>query len=148
MDIQYIPKTFWHALSIAVLIVTIGLTYIAYRSSSVSIELADAKINLTKEVTTSTIALSEALEEAKRAKADAEKKYDEVVNINENLRTTIAELREQPITDAQVRERLDTIKVPEIEQKLSFETFDSRVDTVQQSLKNIDEINKQYQMLK
>jgi len=46
MDISNIPKTFWHSVSIAILVATIGLTIIAYRSASVSIEIANTKINL------------------------------------------------------------------------------------------------------
>ena len=46
MDISNIPKTFWHSLSIAILIATIGLTIISYKSDSVSIEIASTKISL------------------------------------------------------------------------------------------------------
>lgn len=46
MDTANIPKTFWYALSFCMTVATLGLVYIAYRSTSVSIEIADAKINL------------------------------------------------------------------------------------------------------
>jgi len=46
VDISNIPKTFWHSLSIAILIATIGLTIISYKSDSVSIEIASTKISL------------------------------------------------------------------------------------------------------
>lgn len=46
MDLTPIPKTFWHALSAAILVVSIGLIVIAYRSQSVTIEFANTKIAL------------------------------------------------------------------------------------------------------
>jgi len=46
MDAANIPKSFWYALSFCMIVATLGLVYIAYRSTSVSIEIADAKINL------------------------------------------------------------------------------------------------------
>jgi hypothetical protein len=46
MDLSSIPRTFWHAASIAILVVTCGLVVIAYRSTSVSIEIAHTKIDL------------------------------------------------------------------------------------------------------
>jgi hypothetical protein len=52
MKTLQIPKSFWHALSFCMVVATVGLVYIAYRLSSVSIEIADAKINLSAAPTT------------------------------------------------------------------------------------------------
>ena len=46
MDISSIPKFFWYCCGFAILVATFGLTYIAYRSSEVSIEIANTKIQL------------------------------------------------------------------------------------------------------
>jgi hypothetical protein len=46
MDLSPIPKTFWHALSAAILVVSIGLIVIAYRSQTVTIEFANTTIAL------------------------------------------------------------------------------------------------------
>ena len=51
MDISNIPKTFWHALSVAVLALTFGLVAIAWRSQSVTIEIANTKVALSKAIT-------------------------------------------------------------------------------------------------
>jgi len=53
MEISSIPKTFWHALSFCMVIATLGILYIAYQSSSVSIEIANAKITLSSALATS-----------------------------------------------------------------------------------------------
>ena len=41
-----IPAVFWYSASLCILIATTGLTYIAYLSTSISIEIADTKITL------------------------------------------------------------------------------------------------------
>lgn len=48
MDLTHIPKSFWHALSISIVALTFGFLIIAYRSSTISIEVANTKIALTK----------------------------------------------------------------------------------------------------
>ncbi len=52
MDTSNIPSTFWHALSFCMIVATIGFVYIAYRSTSVSIEIADTKITLNSALST------------------------------------------------------------------------------------------------
>ncbi|MBU4320888.1 MAG: hypothetical protein KJ739_07360 [Nitrospinae bacterium] len=51
MDISHIPRSFWHALSFCMVVATIGLLIIAYKSSSVSIEIANTKIELSSVIT-------------------------------------------------------------------------------------------------
>ncbi len=48
MDIVNIPKSFWHAVSISLVSLTFGFLFIAYRSSTISIEIANTKIALTQ----------------------------------------------------------------------------------------------------
>ena len=95
MEIHHIPKTFWHSLSISVLIISSGLTYVAYNSSKVTIELANAKVTFNSEVTASTIALNSALNNAKLIKNDTVKKYDEVLARNVLLKQQIENLKQQ-----------------------------------------------------
>lgn len=59
MDISNIPKFFWYAVSLSILIATSGLTYVAYRSTSVSIEIEGAKIILTSVINEAKIATHE-----------------------------------------------------------------------------------------
>lgn len=50
MDMAAIPRSFWHALSFCMVAATLGLLYIAQSSSSVSIEIANAKIELSSAI--------------------------------------------------------------------------------------------------
>lgn len=50
MDMANIPRSFWHALSFCMVAATLGLLYIAQSSSSVSIEIANAKIELSSAI--------------------------------------------------------------------------------------------------
>lgn len=59
MDISQIPRTFWHAISLAILLLTIGFLVIAYKSTSISIQIANTKI-----------ALSQAAAQVKEASAE------------------------------------------------------------------------------
>lgn len=153
MDIQHIPKTFWHALSIAVLVVSAGLTYIAYRSSTVSIELANAKINLSSEVASSTIALRSALDEAKDAKADAEKKYDELLRQHEHLQERLKQIKSASDLEESVKlsfDRLvencpDCINLQPLPKSLPMTNFDKNIDKAQLSLERLEALNKQIQ---
>jgi hypothetical protein len=48
MEISNIPKVFWYSLSISILALTFGLLFIDYRSTSISIEVANTKIALSQ----------------------------------------------------------------------------------------------------
>ncbi|MCG7865842.1 MAG: hypothetical protein JAY74_05640 [Candidatus Thiodiazotropha taylori] len=153
MDIQHIPRTFWHALSIAVIVVSSGLTYIAYRSSNVSIELANAKINLSSEVASSTIALNAALDEAKKAKTEAESKYTKLLEKHEALKEQLASIEEKAKTDSALKMSLEKIKdncpdctrLNPITERLEFNTFDTNIIKAEKSLSRLEAINKQIQ---
>ncbi|MFC1891590.1 hypothetical protein ACFLZT_04290 [Thermodesulfobacteriota bacterium] len=156
MDIQHIPKTFWHALSLAILIATVGLTYVAYRSSTVSIELANAKINLSSEVASSAIALNTAIEEVKKAKPETGMKYENIgIKRNlENEQPTNIEKKEE--TDNSIKSSSDQVKrlsskgknTTSLPPKLTFENFDKNIISAQESLDKLESINKQIQQLK
>ncbi|TBW08562.1 hypothetical protein E0E52_08675 [Azotobacter chroococcum] len=78
MDTSNIPKTFWHALSICMMAATFGIIFIAYRSSTVSIEIANAKINL-----------SSALATVKDIKGDLEAENERLKKVNEELQAKL-----------------------------------------------------------
>jgi DNA repair exonuclease SbcCD ATPase subunit len=152
MDLQYIPKTFWHALSAAVLIVSTGLTYIAYQSSTISIELANAKINLSSEVTSSRLALNDALDEAQKAKEDAQARYEELYKQHQLLQRQLKSLEQKAQTNQSLRSSLDHYKkiYPSLYQqkplpKLEFKKFDDKVLNVQRSLKSLERLNREIQ---
>ncbi|HQT27183.1 MAG TPA: hypothetical protein PLK99_11425 [Burkholderiales bacterium] len=80
METSNIPGTFWHAPSICMIVATLGLVFIAYRSSSVSIEIADAKISL-----------NSALSTAKDIRSDLEKENESLKAANQALKAKLAE---------------------------------------------------------
>ncbi|VAX00011.1 hypothetical protein MNBD_GAMMA19-395 [hydrothermal vent metagenome] len=85
MDIAHIPKSFWRSLSFCMVVATIGVLYIAYKSSSVSIEIADAKISLSSAISTT-----------KEIKSNLEKENERLKKVNaeitEELRRTSVEV--------------------------------------------------------
>ncbi|WP_028469632.1 hypothetical protein [Neptunomonas japonica] len=50
MDMASVPRSFWHALSFCMVAATLGLLFIAQSSSNVSIEIANAKIELSSAI--------------------------------------------------------------------------------------------------
>lgn len=44
MNLESIPKTFWHSVSICLLIVTCGLTYVAYKSENFTLQYNEMKL--------------------------------------------------------------------------------------------------------
>ena len=81
MDTSNIPKTFWHSLSVAVLACTAMLLVIAYRSTDVSIRIANAKIDLKRgvaEVERLNKDLEAENERLKAAQDRLEQKYQEI----------------------------------------------------------------------
>ncbi|MBI2514490.1 MAG: hypothetical protein HYV96_21150 [Opitutae bacterium] len=78
MNLEHIPKTFWHALSLSIVLLTIGFITITYRSGSFTLKYADLEFqtNAAKELIfdakeTLTAALAES--EHDREKLGAEK---------------------------------------------------------------------------
>ncbi len=156
MELQYIPRTFWHSLSLSVLIVSTGLTLIAYKSSTVSIELANAKINLSSEVSTSTQALGEALVEAKSAKLDAESKYLLLLGQADSLKAQLKKFGEQSgeagadptrIYDQFIADCPDCFKWKALPQALPFSTFDQNIEKAESSLKKLKALQNGIQPL-
>ncbi|HIJ79222.1 MAG: hypothetical protein OEY01_09415 [Desulfobulbaceae bacterium] len=151
MDIQQIPKTFWHSLSIALLVVSTGLTYVAYKSSTVSIEFANAKINFSSEIASSTIALNTALEEAQKAKTDTETKYAQLQEQHNLLKTQLANFEMKAGTNPALKSGLEQFKIlhPEfgttstLPPKLTFEKFDLNVARAQKSLERLESLKNQ-----
>ncbi len=48
MELSNIPKSFWNSLSVCILILTISFVAIAWRSTSLTIEIANTKIGLSQ----------------------------------------------------------------------------------------------------
>jgi len=82
MEASQIPRTFWHTLSVAILASTVVLLYIALRSTNISIEIANTKINLNRAISETGI-LNEELKEQNEAflaaKEELQQRYNEMV---------------------------------------------------------------------
>lgn len=136
MDISTIPKTFWHALSLSVLITTGGLVFIAYQSSTVSIEIASAKIQLSSAITeTKDIKSDLAAENEKLRRAAEELKtkvqlLEELVSSGPTPSITAETIRKLKPSDVDILERPASSISPE-----RFKEFDSRIEQAQQYLK-------------
>jgi chromosome segregation ATPase len=79
IELNQIPRTFWNSVSFAVVALTIGLLVFGYRSTSISIEIANTKIGLSQAVTETERINSELQERADalaRAKAELEAEVD------------------------------------------------------------------------
>lgn len=154
MDIQYIPKSFWHSLSVAVLTATFGLTYIAYKSNSISIEIENAKILLKKEVSSSSIEIKKSLEKVKKAKAEVEKKYEKLVYEHNSLKKNFStiplttyfnknSINPPYINDLKLNKPVEfnstLIKKP----KISFENVDMNINNIENSIVNLEKISNQ-----
>ena len=81
MDIAHIPRSFWHSLSFCMVVATVGILYVAYTSSTVSIEIANAKIEL-----------SSAISKAKDIKSDLKIENTRLIDANENLKEKLKAL--------------------------------------------------------
>ena len=128
MDISNIPKTFWHSISIAILIATIGLTIISYKSASVSIEIASTKISLL-----SAIEKTEKLNESLRHNnAKLKNEYMEIINIinsfekqNKNIEKDLSQKQSDELESYNIQ-NLSKIKRYDLDRDfISDERFDN-----------------------
>ena len=107
MDISNIPKSFWYALSFCMVAATLGILFIAYKSSSVSIEIANAKIKLSS-------AIEKTKEVRNRLQIENEKLQQTNADLQEILKITkLSNLDkgiELPITIEEIK-KLETTKV-------------------------------------
>lgn len=146
MDLAAIPRSFWHALSASVLIATCGLVFIAYQSSTVSVEIANAKIQL-----------SSAITDTQGIKSDLERENERLRRASEVLQARIAELeqtgqessgtgdnetgngsvpRVEPEPELAVRPpKAELPQLPEYIPQERFREFDMKIQQAQQYLK-------------
>lgn len=84
MDISNIPKPFWYSVSFCIVFLTISFVVIAWKSTSLTIEIANAKVSLSQAATHTEIA-------NKQLMNVAEELYEERAQL-ESLREEILEL--------------------------------------------------------
>jgi|GEM_PF-1660243 len=143
MDISSIPRSFWHAVSASLLIVTVGLTVATYKSRSLSIEIANARITVSN-AAGETDQIRQELEQKSR---ELEEKARELNELNAALEQKVEDLRNQ-LAEASAPEatavlepakftlpddaknRLERLSIRED----AFRGYDERLEDVRQSL--------------
>lgn len=137
MDTSNIPKAFWYSLSLCMVIATLGLLYIAYQSSSVSIEIANAKIEL-----------SSALSTTKEIKSELERENERLKQANQLLQARFTEWATKGKQTADANGGGESTKAPqakplEIEKPIvrssiikpeTFEKLDRKIEQAQQGI--------------
>lgn len=140
MEVSGIPKFFWISLSLCMLIATCGIVFIAYRSSSVSIEIANAKINLNAALNTTKYArndLEEELAQVKKIATDIKSK----INL---LRTLSRPNQPNDVTiENDALQGTDDIKNAQKQTEDLLKNFDiSITDKSSQVSNNLEELDK------
>ncbi len=134
MDISNIPKTFWHALSLSVVLLTGGFLVLAYQSASVSIEMANTKITL-----------YQAAEEAKAISNEIEREYEQLEELQNQIQNIMSSLRENrslqiESDETRVLQReleLQGQMLAEPRTRRNIEELNSRIQSVQESLQKV-----------
>lgn len=125
MDISNIPKTFWHSLSLSIVLLTLGFLFMAYKSASVSIETANMKITL-----------HQAFEEAKMISNEIVREYEQLENFRNQLQSTLSRFQES--TTLQENREQASVLQEQIQ-------VQSRMLAEPRSRRNIDDLNKRIQ---
>jgi hypothetical protein len=104
MDISNIPKTFWYSASFCIVFLTISFVAIAWKSTSLTIEIANAKIGLSQAATR-----TEVVNERLRQYTE---ELDKERNQLESLRAEILELASHVDVDTEPGRGIASILPP------------------------------------
>ena len=122
MDISSIPKVFWYSLSISLLSVTTGLTISSIFATSVSVEVANSKINLSKNINSvqrinQDLKIKvEELEEIDKAYKELQQKYNKLLK---SKKTSVTEeLRELNPEIQKVQSQVKKIENEDFKEKI------------------------------
>lgn len=137
MDLSQIPKVFWHALSFSVVALTLGLLVFGYRSSTISIEIANTKIGLNQAVNETERLNTELQKKAQvlhLAKAELQLQAD---NLNKEL-TNSNTMPSRVFESA--KESVEAVEIPQED----FTKNKSYIDKIKENLLDV----RQYQVPK
>ncbi len=136
MDTANIPRIFWHSLSFCMVIATVGLLFIAYQSTTISLEIANTKIQLstaiteTKEIKSELEVENERLKKANKILEEQMTMLERTASGGGTLSFSPAEL-ERLKTLADDRANIKPLVIP----KSRFDDLDDRLDMVQQTIR-------------
>lgn len=129
MDTSHIPKTFWHSLSFCMVVGTLGLLIIAYKASSVSFEIANAKI-----------VLSSTISQAKEIKSELDAENKRLLALNQRLEEQISVLEKSgkiPKESRSLGELMRDITSPYAVHNLK--SLESKIDKFETNIKSAQE---------
>lgn len=148
MSIQYIPRGFWHSLSFAIVVLSVGLVYIAYRASSVSLETEYGRLDLTRVQTS--LDLSLALEEIKELKSQLEKQRSEIAEHNKTLKNQLGLVLKEKTDSEELKalareiksgQTIWPLKEPDFPERLNWNNLDIKIRKAEESVRNIHSRN-------
>ncbi len=132
METSNIPRFFWISLSFCMVVATLGLLGIAWQSTSISIEVANTRINL-----------STALSDMRDIKSELELENEKLLNEKESLRDLLHDLENTSKTSNNKPEEIlqsyfmthqSSSNGNEYRQK-RLETLDKQIKTLEKTLK-------------
>lgn len=129
MTSSNIPRFFWISLSFCMIVATLGLLGIAWQSTSVSIEIANAKINL-----------SRAISEVRQIKDELEMEQDRLIEEKEALNNLLSNLEKTSATSSETEELLKSYLSnkktpwPAVLEKQRFKQLDHQLINLEKTL--------------
>lgn len=148
MNIEAIPKSFWHSASFALIAFTIGFLFISYKSGELTVKFKELEVR-----TSGTIVLEESLKKQKESiKAQQEiilSKESEINELNKILQQRIEELNTVKEKLAKLEEENESSAIRELTSKIGAikenQDFDLKIQERQQNLESLsrDQIQQQ-----
>ncbi len=132
MDTSNIPKAFWYSLSFCMVVGTIGLLFIAYKASSVSIEIANTKIELLSAVS-QTKEIKANLEAESRRLASANRLFQEkVAALEKSARNTPSAPSIEELTKGLLQPAFAT---QDLTYKTEFNALDTKIKSAEEAIR-------------
>lgn len=148
MNIEAIPKSFWHSASFALIAFTIGFLFISYKSGELTVKFKELEVR-----TNGTIVLEESLKKQKESIMAQQEiilsKENEITELNKILQQRIEELNTVKEKLAKLEEENESSAIRELTSKIGAikenQDFDLMIQERQQNLESLsrDQIQQQ-----
>lgn len=139
METNNIPKSFWHALSICMIATTAVLLFIAAKSSTVSIEIANTKIELSSALAQTREIKQQLIEENKRLQEADQQRIKQLETLTASLPAAVNSPT-LTLPQGEIEKYVEMLdpNSPTHQLHISeewFNTLDTRINTAEQALK-------------
>jgi Asp-tRNA(Asn)/Glu-tRNA(Gln) amidotransferase C subunit len=141
MEVNNIPGTFWNSLSVCMLAATFGLLFIAIRSGSVSIKVANAEIQMEK-VASTTEQLSSVAQSVEELQSELETKRQSLASAADDLSAaykglgSAANSKSAPLTAIET-EKLRASLIKPLPSRAELTIAPERIQSVKRQLESI-----------